>query len=154
MAYEFKRLSDVEALSEVPENATVLAEVDGSIKRIPSNGLGGAGGIKTAIIMSSDYYDTLAGVSAAISVPTVEYNCTNMTFEEAYQTMASGEPLAVFGMVSYDGIPPINTYGEVSFLGTSFYEADAPSGPAIGIIFNINENIITLIWTASGLVLY
>ena len=35
MAYEFMSLAEVEALSEVPENATVLAEVGGSIKRIP-----------------------------------------------------------------------------------------------------------------------
>lgn len=41
MSYEFKKLSEVEALTEVPEGATVLAEVDGAIKRIPGNGLGG-----------------------------------------------------------------------------------------------------------------
>lgn len=41
MDYEFKKLAEVESLSEVPENATVLAEVDGFVKRIPSSGLGG-----------------------------------------------------------------------------------------------------------------
>lgn len=41
MAYEFKRLSDVTLLDSVPNNATVLAEVDGAIRRVPGNGLGG-----------------------------------------------------------------------------------------------------------------
>lgn len=41
MAYEFKKLSDVEVLDEVPENANALVEVDGAIKRVPGNGLGG-----------------------------------------------------------------------------------------------------------------
>jgi hypothetical protein len=35
MAFEFKKLADVEALTEVPENATMLVEVDGAIKRGP-----------------------------------------------------------------------------------------------------------------------
>lgn len=45
MAYEFKKLSEVEALDAVPEGASVLAEVDGAIKRVPGEGLGGSGTI-------------------------------------------------------------------------------------------------------------
>lgn len=58
MAYEFMSLAEVKALSEVPENATVLAEVDGSIKRIPGEGLGGSGN-NLVIVESSftDYYN-------------------------------------------------------------------------------------------------
>lgn len=41
MAYEFMKLAEVEALEEVPENATVFAEVGGAVKRIPGSGLGG-----------------------------------------------------------------------------------------------------------------
>lgn len=44
MAYEFKKLSDVTLLDSVPEGATVLAEVDGAIRRVPGDGLGGGGG--------------------------------------------------------------------------------------------------------------
>lgn len=145
MAYEFKKLSEVEALSEVPENATVLAEVDGSIKRIPSNGLGGAGGIKTAIIMSSDYYDALAGVSAAIAA--VEYNCTNMTFEEAYQSMASGEPLTFLVMfVQYD--MPMIVYACAVFVGTMEGE------PMICFNVDINngDGPTSFTWTSTGIV--
>lgn len=43
MAYEFKKLSDVTLLDSVPEGATVLAEVDGAIRRVPGDGLGGGG---------------------------------------------------------------------------------------------------------------
>ena len=45
MAYEFKKLSEVEALDAVPEGASVLAEVGGEIKRVPGEGLGGSGTI-------------------------------------------------------------------------------------------------------------
>lgn len=41
MAYEFKTLGSVEALTEVPENANALIEVDGAIKRVPGSALGG-----------------------------------------------------------------------------------------------------------------
>jgi hypothetical protein len=40
MAYEFKTLGSVEALTEVPENANALVEVDGEIKRVPGGALG------------------------------------------------------------------------------------------------------------------
>ncbi len=45
MAYEFKKLSELEALDTVPEGASVLAEVGGVIKRVPGEGLGGSGTI-------------------------------------------------------------------------------------------------------------
>ena len=62
MSYEFKKLSEVQALTEVPEGAKVLAEVNGQIRRVPRSGLGGSGGIKTIIIKSSDYDQKLTGV--------------------------------------------------------------------------------------------
>lgn len=65
MAYEFKKLGEVEVLEEVPEGANALIEVGGDIKRVPGSGLGGGGGIKTAIIKSSDYDNAIAGVQTA-----------------------------------------------------------------------------------------
>lgn len=59
MSYEFKKLSEVEALTEVPDGAKVIAEVNGQIRRVPGSGLGGSGGIKTAIIKFSDYDQAL-----------------------------------------------------------------------------------------------
>lgn len=44
MAYEFTKLADVPALEEVPEGANAFIEVEGEIKRVPGDGLGGGGG--------------------------------------------------------------------------------------------------------------
>lgn len=38
MAYEFKKLSDVEALAEVPDGALAIVEVNGELKRAPIGG--------------------------------------------------------------------------------------------------------------------
>ena len=139
MAYEFKKLGEVEALAEVTENATVLAEVDGSIKRIPSAGLGG-GGIKTAIIKSSDYDDALAGAAPMSS--SITFECINMTFEEAYETMESGEPLATYVMYNMDGIALNEPFS------TGFTPAAAFGVPCIVIFTQMD---LTLYWTEDGL---
>jgi hypothetical protein len=79
MAYEFKKLSDVEALTEVPENATVLAEVNGAIKRIPGNGLGGSSsGLVISLDLSGDN-ETFKANSTA-----------NMTLADAMAAFQSG----------------------------------------------------------------
>lgn len=41
---EFKKLSEVEQLEAVSENASVLVEEDGDIKRVPASAVGGSGG--------------------------------------------------------------------------------------------------------------
>ena len=41
MNYEFTKLGAVEALTEMPENANALVEVDGAIKRVPASAAGG-----------------------------------------------------------------------------------------------------------------
>ena len=41
MSYEFKKLSEVESLPEVPDGAKVLAEANGQIVRVAGSGLGG-----------------------------------------------------------------------------------------------------------------
>lgn len=142
MAYEFKRLGEVEALSEVPENANALIEVDGDIKRVPGSGLGGNTGIKTAIIKDSEYDSCIAAISTMASVAPITYECTNMTFEEAYDTMLNGEPLAIFGMLAGEGA--MNFYGITAFIGTAL------GVPCIQIIFNLGSTTI-LFWTADGI---
>lgn len=87
MNYEFKKLGEVEALNEVPENATVLAEIDGAIKRIPSNGLGGG---NTLVITSSDFVNAASGISTFVAVPTTTYTA-NMTLDEAFAAFYEGK---------------------------------------------------------------
>lgn len=154
MAYNFKNLADVELLEEVPEGCTAFAEVDGVVKRVPSKGLGGEGGIKTAIIKDSEYDNALSGLSTAIADgPVLTYECTNMTFEEAYQAMASGEPLTCI-IMSSEGVglysaaggptPVTNSYGSVVYFGSAFFGI-----PCIALLFNGGD--FFLYWTEEGL---
>lgn len=142
MAYEFKKLGEVEALDEVPENANALVEVDGAIKRVPGSGLGGAAGIKTAIIKESDYDNAIAGVQTT-AYAEITYSCINMTFEEAYATMAAGEPLAVMVMMNREGAMCIP--GIAAFAGTMLgYEA-------LMIVAYFNSSMVmSQVWTADG----
>lgn len=139
MAYEFKKLAEVEAMAEVPKGASVLAEVNGAIKRVPGDGLGG-GGIKTAIIKSSDYDNALTGISTFAS-DDITYNCINMTFEEAVGIISAGEPLGVMLMYVTEGAMTLQGYlGFASIGGVE----------AIVILFS-QSNSLTLYWTAEGL---
>lgn len=138
---EFKKLSEVETLDKVPEGANAFIEIDGEVKRVPGEGLGG--GIKTAIIKSSDYDNVLAGSQGRASAePEVTYECINMTFEEAYQTMEMGKPLMVLGMFAGEGA--LNEIGNITYAGTMINGV-----PCLPINFLMYD--ITLFWTAYGI---
>lgn len=145
MAYEFKKLGEVEALEEVPEGANALIEVGGDIKRVPGSNLGGGGGIKTAIIKSSKYDNAIAGLQTTAAFETITYSCINMTFEEAYSTMAAGEPLAVMFMLTAEGGTCLP--GIVVFYGTSYSGTD--NAPTLLLEENLTET--GLLWTEDGL---
>jgi hypothetical protein len=150
MSHEFTKLSEVELLNEVPEGATAIAEVNGEIKRVPSTGLGG-GGVKTAVIKSDDYDNAISGLSTAIAGgPALSTNCSciNMTFDEAYQTLLNGEPLAVFYMGVMNGSSPINCYGMVSFAGTAINGIPCI---VLAIPMSGSTNTVTLYWRADGI---
>ena len=143
MATEFKKLSEVAVLEEASETAHVLIEENGEIYRVPKTAVGGAGGgIKTAIIRDSGYLNAIAGLSTMMSsTPAVTYECINMTFEEAYETMAKGEPLNVVGMLT-TGRALTNIQGIVGFIETAVFGV-----PCITVDF---QSLI-LFWTADGL---
>jgi hypothetical protein len=144
------KLTSVEVLEEVPEGATVLAEVNGEIKRVPGAGLGGgktpsSSAVKTAIIRDSEYLNAIAGLQTAVSdAPAITYECINMTFEEAYETMANGEPLTAIGMITAEGALVLP--GLVGFAGTAMLGA-----PTILIMLLSTPESITLFWTADGI---
>ena len=145
MATEFKKLSEVTTLEEAAETAHVLIEENGEIYRVPKTAVGGAGGgIKTAIIRDSGYLNAIAGVSTMqAGDPAYTYECINMSFEEAYETMAKGEPLNVVGMLSGEG--GANMQGLVVFTGT------ATGVPCLMVLFKPTSRTIALYWTADGL---
>lgn len=145
MSYEFKKLSEVQALTEVPEGAKVLAEMNGQIVRVPGSRLGGDTGIKTAIIKSSNYDQALREMQGTQpSFPPVKetYSCINMAFAEAYEALTNGEPVNAHLMIADEGA--MNTSCAVYFLGTVAYNV-----PCIAIACpNLN---IALFWTADGI---
>lgn len=146
MARDFVKLSEVTMLEEVTDNASVLVEQNGEIYRAPKTQVGGAGSIKTAIIRDSGYLNAIAGVSTMASdAPKYTYECINMTFEEAYETMLNGEPLMVVGMITTEGGTCL--YGEPTFAGT------AMGVQCILLLFYscITETMTELYWTADGL---
>lgn len=142
MAKDFVKLSEVTVLEEVSDTASVLVEQNGEIYRAPKTQVGGAGGIKTAIIRDSEYLNTIAGLSTMVGLPEYTYECLNMTFEEAYETMASGEPLCGIGQFSFDGA--------VCLPLVMVYTGDASLGVAC-IVINANNGSLILFWTADGL---
>ena len=147
MAKDFVKLSEVTMLEEVTDNASVLVEIDGEIYRAPKTQVGGAGSIKTAIIRDSGYLNAIAGVStmSAVSEPEYTYECLNMTFEEAYETMLNGEPLMAVGMLTAEG--GSCPYGEPTFAGTAM----GVQCIIISFYLNFVESSLVLYWTADGL---
>lgn len=147
MARDFVKLSEVTVLEKVSDTASVLVEQNGEIYRAPKTQVGGAGGIKTAIIRDSGYLNAIAQLSpmkqTGPSTPTYTYECLNMTFEEAYETMANGEPLMVVGMLTAEGA--VNIQGTTLFLGTMM------GVPCIMLQFMMGSSAIPLYWTADGL---
>lgn len=101
MSYAFKKIGATNILENAPDNANVVCEVDGEIKRVPATKIGG-GGIKVAIIKRTG--------SA--------YSCDNMTYEEAVEYLTNGVPFLIFIsnevaymiaiLVTYDGTSVIN----------------------------------------------
>jgi hypothetical protein len=140
---EFKRLGEVTLVEETGDTANVLIEENGEIKRVPKTEVGGTG-FPTAIIKDSGYDNTLAGLQTMVSAPEYTYECLNMTFEEAYEIMASGEILEVIGMLT-SGVC-INIRGVSMFAGVMI------GVPCIILTFIIDlSNPMQLYWTADGI---
>ena len=68
MSYTFKNLADIELLTEMPENANKIIEVDGSIKRISD----AASSAKPVIIEGTMDLET----------GSCSYTCTSTTYAE------------------------------------------------------------------------
>lgn len=129
-------ISSFTTTEPVEHTKTVVKKLD---KKYLPDDIGG--GIKTAIIKDSEYDNALAGVQTAEALD-ITYSCINMTFEEAYQTMASGKPLSVFMMISGEGAA--NMPGILAFVG------DAVFGMPCLVISNYAFDY-SLFWTADGI---
>ena len=96
MAYDFQKLADVELLEEVPDGASAFVAVDGVVKRVPGSGLGGGGGIATAILrLESESNASEKAVKKVIIDPVKELpiTCDNYTYSQARAVLEAGNPL-------------------------------------------------------------
>lgn len=148
----FKKFSELPEITEASESTKVPVLDGGEMKLLNGAKLGGDTGIKTAIIKSSDYNDAINNMMNPVEPSSVEpmtediveYTCTNMAFDEAYQMVKNGEPLTAIGMLVYRNTP-VNLQGNIVFGGTAVFGV-----PAI-IVELMCETIITLFWTAEGI---
>lgn len=158
MAYEFMSLAEVEALSEVPENATVLAEVGGSIKRIPGEGLGGSG--NNLVIVESSFTDFYSNSNASISkkapgAPAYTYTA-NMEFADALTAFRACE-LTNAVLYAFTQGPIFLNCVVADFGAAMSVSATASSEPVqtidcLGIMAEFaGNNYTTLYWTADGI---
>lgn len=153
MAFEFKRLADVEALSEVPENATVLAEVDGSIKRVPGNGLGGSG--NGIVLVMDPPPATDAGPMALVS--TDPDTCTftaNMDFADAMAAFRAHEitSVAVYGLASVMGMNTLASAGGDYYIMDIAAVEDGSDYVGIDcLIITTMMGQMTIYWAADGI---
>ena len=103
MAYDFQKLADVELLEEVPDGASAFVAVDGTVKRVPGSGLGGGGGIATAILrfdIESNASTNAVTMIASIPVHELPITCDNYTYAQARAVLEAGNPLTAMIFMS------------------------------------------------------
>lgn len=141
MAYDFQKLADVELLEEVPDGASAFVAVDGTVKRVPGSGLGGGGGIATAILRfdsESNASTNAVTMKAPAPVNKLPITCDNYTYEQARAVLGAGNPLTAIIFVSQN-----NMSGWLSCFQISF------SDNYISMMFPIDKGL-TIYWNADG----
>ena len=140
MAIQYKTANQLPIMEEVTDNTYALVEENGTLKRVSGSSLGGSS-IKTAIIKSSTYDNDISGPTEMDNEATT-YSCINMTFEEAHQTMANGEPLQAIIMFVVDRQPSC-TQGIIVSLADAVVRK-----PIIAILCSEG---LSYFWTADGI---
>lgn len=151
MAYDFQKLADVELLEEVPDGASAFVAVNGDVKRVPGSGLGGGGGVATAILrLSSESNASAKAVKRTEAQPTVNkipITCDNYTYEQARAVLGAGNPLTAMIFMSEDNMSRWTSCSKIAF-----------SGNYISMTFSVNinnyvslpKNEHTFYWNADG----
>ena len=144
MAIYYKTADQLPLMEKVTDSTYAIVEENGTLKRVSGSNLVGSR-IKTAIIKQEGYDEMLAYLKGETETePTIEdtiFTCTNMTFEEAYQIMGSGEPLSFMLMHVRNVCNQEILYG--AFAGTVMIGQP--------IIVLCNDNIKQLFWTEDGI---
>lgn len=127
MAYEFKKLSDVTLLDSVPSGATVLAEVDGAIRRVPGDGLGGGGGDCGCQRLGGCFFGgvTLEWDGTKEGVEVIEQTVSGASFSMAFAKL-SDEPIPL--TLPYQITMTTETTASDGAVTTATEEGDETSG--------------------------
>lgn len=155
MAYDFQKLADVELLEEVPDGASAFVAVDGTVKRVPGSGLGGGGGIATAILRlssESNASTNAATMTAATPVNELPITCDNYTYEQARAVLEAGNPLTAMifmskNNMSFSSLKAMNPQKSIS--GWVSCSTIAFSDNYISMMF-ITGDGLTVYWNADG----
>lgn len=137
MAYNFKRLSDVDIVTETPESANVLAEVDGEIKRVPATGFGGGGNEADLVIRCEKE------LASSSDVTTDDFVITSGSVDAVWSAIRENRApvvrieCATYNNSNYQGINH-NYYPVVVYYGSELkmvFNTYMPYYPAGGIYF-------------------
>lgn len=110
MAYEFKKLSDVEVIAEPTETANVLIEENGIIKKAPKTAVGG-GGSEADIIIVDDVGDIFLEKGSYADLVAAWNNGTLLNVDVVMYGEHNGENSAGYCGGIYKGYVA-NYYGE------------------------------------------
>lgn len=87
----------------MPDGASAFVAVDGAVKRVPGSGLGGGGGVATAILrMASESNASTKAVTREAQIPVnkLPITCDNYTYEQARAVLAAGDPFTAMIFIS------------------------------------------------------
>lgn len=141
MAYDFQKLADVELLEEVPDGASAFVAVDGTVKRVPGSGLGGGGGIATAILrFASESNASMNAVTMTAQRPVnkLQITCDNYTYEQARAVLTAGDPFTAIIFMSENNLSGWISCSQIAF-----------SDNEIIMTFNIGDEK-TICWNSDG----
>lgn len=133
MAYDFQKLADVELLEEVPDGASAFVAVDGTVKRVPGSGLGGGGGIATAILRFGSESNAYANAVTELPI-----TCDNYTYEQARAVLEAGNPLTAMIFVSANNMSGWTSCSQIAF-----------SDNYISMMFTTGDGL-TAYWNVDG----
>lgn len=143
MAYDFQKLADVELLEEVPDGASAFVAVDGTVKRVPGSGLGGGGGIATAILrFGIESNVSTNAVTRAVHRPVnkLPITCDNYTYEQARAVLEAGNPLTSMIFTSENSMSGWISCSRIAF-----------SDNYISMTFIVDkDNGLTTYWNTDG----
>lgn len=146
MAYEFKRLADVELLDRVPEGCSVLAEVDGVERRLPSEGLESS---SNALILVGTMASSGGEEMSLMNISTLgssasrfESIVANMTFQDALAAFDAGEIFMAAFYIIQDGITGMTSSSIID--GRSIYGIEC-------LIIYAPAGSTSFYWTVDGI---